>query len=133
MVKTRMHSSRMRTGRSLTVRQALLPGGVCLSACWDTPQEQTPPWEQTPPPPRRQPPGADTPQSRHPPGADTPPKADTHPQSRHPPPPPRADTPSANRMTDTSKNITLATTSLRPVIIHFIPNAYEISRWGVWW
>ena len=32
-----------------------------------------------------------------------------------------ADTPHVNRMTDTSKNITLATTSLRPVIIgHFI-------------
>ena len=28
--KTRMHSSRMRTGRSLTVCCSLLPGGVCL-------------------------------------------------------------------------------------------------------
>ena len=28
--KTRMHSSRMRTGRSLTVCWRLLPGGVCL-------------------------------------------------------------------------------------------------------
>ena len=50
----RMHSSRMRTGHSLTVCRALLPGGVCLSACWDTPL------------------GADTPPgSRNPPGADT--------------------------------------------------------------
>ena len=35
---TRMHSSRMRTGRSLTVCCSLLPGGVCLvqggSPCW---------------------------------------------------------------------------------------------------
>ena len=83
-------------------------GGVCLSACWDTPQEQTPPRsrhpqgadtptadtpgsghppEWTPPgaatpqeqtPPQSRPPGADTPRSRHPQGADTP-------QSRHPP------------------------------------------------
>ena len=29
---TRMHSSRMRTGRSLTVCWSLLPGGVCVSA-----------------------------------------------------------------------------------------------------
>ena len=29
-LKTRMHSSRMRTGRSLTVCWSLLPGGVCL-------------------------------------------------------------------------------------------------------
>ena len=61
--------------------------GVCLSACWDTPPEQTPPGADTP--------GADTPQSRHPPGADTPlgadtPQEQTPPQSRHPP---RADTP----------------------------------------
>ena len=26
-------------------------GGVCLSACWDTPPRQTPPWADTPPPP----------------------------------------------------------------------------------
>ena len=45
-------------------------GCVCLSACWDTPQEETP--EQTPPP------------SRHPPEADTPPGADT-PQEQTPP------------------------------------------------
>ena len=66
--QTRMHSSRMRTGHSLTVcRSLLLGGGVCsggggIPACTE------------------------------------------------------ADPP-VNRMTDTSKNITLATTSLRPVII----------------
>ena len=59
-------------------------GGVCLSACWDTP-----PWEQTPP--REQTP---SPRSRHPPpGADTPPgtqtaaygqrAAGTHPTGMH--------------------------------------------------
>ena len=32
-VTTRMHSSRMSTTRSSS---CLLPGGVCLSACWDT-------------------------------------------------------------------------------------------------
>ena len=43
--------------------------GVCLSACCDTPREQTPPWEQTP--------QEQTPQSRHPPSLS--------PGSRHPP------------------------------------------------
>ena len=63
-------------------------GGVCLSACWDTPlgadtpQEQTLPREQTPP-------GSRTPWSRHPPQEQTPPG------SRHPPgaDPPGPDTP----------------------------------------
>ena len=41
-----MHSSRMRTARS----SSRLPGGVCLSACWDT----------TPPPGV----GLETPQAR---------------------------------------------------------------------
>ena len=74
--------------------------GICLSACWDTPREQTTPPEQRPPraetPPEQTPCRADTPRSRHPlPRADTPwswhippsrhpPQADT-PQSRHPP------------------------------------------------
>ena len=58
-----MHSSRMRTVRSSS---RLSRGGVCLSAWWDTPWEQTPPgadtapWEQTPP-------AADTPQEQTPP------------------------------------------------------------------
>ena len=74
----------------------LFTGGVCLSACWDTPREQTPPGADTPqsrqPPQSRHPPGADTPRSRHPPGADTPPRSrhppeQTPPGSRHPPPP----------------------------------------------
>ena len=73
----------------------LFTGGVCLSACWDTTPEQTPPprsrhpLEQTPP-------GADTPQRRHPLGADTPPPEQTPPPpSRHPP---GADTPPAQSM-----------------------------------
>ena len=53
------------------------PGGVCLSACWDTiPQSRHPP-EQTPPPPGADPPGADTPREQTPPQEQTP-------QSRHP-------------------------------------------------
>ena len=93
-VVARMHSSRMRIGRSLTICRALLPGGGCLPQCMlGYPLEQTPPWEQTHPQSRH------TPQSRHPPGADAP-------QSRHPP---RADTPReqtpppVNRMIDMSK------------------------------
>ena len=71
----------------------LLMGGVCLSACWDTP-----PWEQTSPrsrhnPPRSRPPGADTPLEQPPPRADPP--EQTPPRSRHPQEqtPPKADTP----------------------------------------
>ena len=42
------------------VKNSLHGGGVCLSACWDTPpRDQAPPWDQAPP-------GADTPQTRHP-------------------------------------------------------------------
>ena len=72
------------------------------------------------------PPGADTPRSRHPweqtptLGADTP-QEQTPPAARHAGIPPamhaRIAHPPVNRITDTSKNITLTTTSLRPVII----------------
>ena len=101
--KTRMHSSRMRTGRTLTVFRKL--------------EEPPPPenLEQTPPPEIW---------SRHPPKIwsrhTTPPKI----WSRHPPPRKfGADTPSprdqtpppVNRMTDRCKNITLAKTSFRLV------------------
>ena len=34
----------------LLVSVILLMGGVCLSACWDTPREQTPPQADTPTP-----------------------------------------------------------------------------------
>ena len=81
-----------------------------------TPPEQTTPWSRHPPPGGRHP----LPQSR-PPEAYTP-REQTPPRSRHPP----SETcckacwdsthPPVNRITDTSKNITLATTSLRPVI-----------------
>ena len=85
----RMHSSRMRTGRSLTVcRSLLLDGGVlspggCL--LW----------------------GVSAPGGSAPGGS-------------------ASDMPPVNRITDTSKNITLATTSLRPVKI--ILNAQIIHR-----
>ena len=50
----------------------LFTGGVCLSACWDTPPGADPPRADTP---RADPlPEADTPRSRHPPGADPPPE-----------------------------------------------------------
>ena len=57
-------------------------GGVCLSACWDTP-----PWEQTPPSPAADTPPEQThPWSRHPPRSRHPQSRHT-PRSRHPPPP----------------------------------------------
>ena len=70
----------------------LLTGGVCLSACWDTPwsrppSERTPPQnrhppEQTSPPPSRADiPGADIPQEQTPPGAETPREVDSGIQS----------------------------------------------------
>ena len=102
---TRMHSSRMRTGRSLTVCCSLLPGGgfslvlegvllgpggvclvqggfsmpggVCLVGGVSMPEGGLP-----------------------------------GPRGGSP------ETPPVDRITDTCKNITLATTSLRPVIIH---------------
>ena len=57
--------------------------GLCLSACWDTPQDQTPPSlrtrHTTPSPGADPPPGPDTPSldqtHPHPPGADTNPPA----------------------------------------------------------
>ena len=115
---------------------AISPGGVCLSACWDTnpskqtPQEQTPPPEQTPQ--SRHPPGADPseqtpsiPQSRPPRadtlrGADTPPEQ-MPPKSRHSPreqTPPQSRHSPVDKMTDTCKNITFAT-SLQTVINRF--------------
>ena len=57
------------------------PGGVCLSACWDTtprsrhPPEQTPPWDQTPQsrhPQEQTPPVQTPPWDQTPPGADNP-------------------------------------------------------------
>ena len=58
--------------------------GICLSACWDTPQEgdPPPPWEQTPPE-QTTPPG-----QGDPPGKETPPGS-RHPARRHPHPPGR--------------------------------------------
>ena len=104
LIRTRMHSSGMRTVRSSS---RLSLGGICLSACWDTtprlgtprpgtPQDQAPlhgpgtPLDQAPP------------RSR-PPGPGTPLEADT----------PRDQAPSRSRppcgQTDTCKNITFAT------------------------
>ena len=78
-VKTRMHSSRMRTGRSLTVCWSLPlgGGGVCSQGEGGLLE------------------GGGIPACTE------------------------ADTPPVDRITDTSENITLATTSLRPVISHY--------------
>ena len=82
-----MHSSRMRTGRSLTVCCSLLPGGRCLLRGGVSALGGSAPWVGVcsggvPPCP----------------GGSLYPK-----------------TPPVNRITHTCKNITLATTSLRPV------------------
>ena len=63
-LKTRMHSSRMRTVRS----SSRLSGGVFLSACWDT---TTPPGRHPPPSWRQPPPDQAPPGSRHPPCGQT--------------------------------------------------------------
>ena len=90
--ETRMHSSRMRTGRSLTVYRSLLPegGGCLLGGCllrvWGVCSQGgcllpgVSAWGESM-------------------------------VSQHA----LRQTPAVNRITDTSKNITLATTSLRPV------------------
>ena len=123
-LKTRMHSSRMRTGHSLTVSWGgVHPGGVCLGrvsaqgvsaeggvvyregdVCPGRPlgtrRRHTPTQTRSRPSPRDQeqnPPLGN--RSRNPPGT----------RSRHLPPP------TQDRMTHMCKNITLATTSLRPV------------------
>ena len=94
----------MRTGAHWPYAELCFRGG----ACWDTPLDADIPL------------GADTPreQTHTPPSrADPPeqtPREQTPLQIRHPP---RAEPPPVNRMPDTSKNITLATTSLRPVKI----------------
>ena len=66
-------------------------GGVCLSACWDTTLQTSPPDHAPTPWEHRHPPGADTlgaytPQEQTPPQS-RPPRADTSHRSRHPPPP----------------------------------------------
>ena len=62
-------------------------GGVCLSACWDTPPGSihAPPWEQTHPPEQTLPPLADTPPEQTPPWEQTTIRADT-PWEQTPPP-----------------------------------------------
>ena len=88
-----MHSSRMRTGRSLTVCRSLLPGGMSAHGGVSAQGEGGGLL-----------PGGVCSWGVSAPGGGIP--ACTE-----------GDTPSVNRITDTSKNITLATTSLRPVNI----------------
>ena len=99
---TRMHSSRMRTGRSLTVCCSLLPGGGPVP-------EGGSPWQGGSGPggvlPGR---GGLVPGGFSLAGGVLP-GGGGSPYWRPPP---------VNRMTNRCKNITLATTSLRPVIIH---------------
>ena len=95
-----MHSSRMRTVRS----SSRLSGG--RSASVHTTPRSRPPWTRHP-------------RSRHPPGS-------RHPPRSRPPGPvtsPRPGTPPVDRMTDTCKNITFAT-SLRTVNITFNVSGY---------
>ena len=84
LVKTRMHSSRMRTSGSASVHAGI-----------PTPPDQAPSGT-------RHPLGADTPQTRHPPPRDEAPP----PWTRHP----REQTPPCGQ-TDTCKNITFETSS----------------------
>ena len=88
-----MHSSRMRTGRTLTVFRYLAPGGVSPKKAEI--KKKIPPL--TPSPPRKI---GDTPHRDQ-----TPPPGTRH---HHPPPP-------VNRITHACENITLAKTSFRPV------------------
>ena len=98
-LSTRMHSSRMRTGRSLTVCRSLLlgVGGACI-------------WSPSIPPL-----GV---------GLDLR-VVFQHALRQTPQPPP------VNRMTDRCKNITLATTSLRPVITVITRDFAVITRSSV--
>ena len=95
--KTRMHSSRMRTGRSLTICCSLLPrGDLPARGGFSLPGGSSLPWRVLPAQGRWFLPARG--------------RGEVLPARRPPPPP-------VNRSTDTCKNITLATTSLRPVII----------------
>ena len=103
-LKTRMHSSRIRTVRSSS-RLSRGRGGLpqCMLGYqpphpWSRPPGSRPPRDQTPPRSRH-------PWSRHPPGTRLP-------RGQNPSPHPLGD-----RMTDTCKNITF-TTSLRTVIMN---------------
>ena len=127
-----MHSSRMRTGRTLTVFQGRRPPPENLEEpplkIWrypprkfgGTPPKKTPPENLEVPPKKRHNP---TPPKKY---LEVPPQKKTPPQKRHPPEiwryppkktPPKKRHPPVNRITHTCKNITLAKTSFRPVII----------------
>ena len=130
--KTRMHSSTMRTGRTLTVFWGRTPplrkfGGPPPKT--DTPPENL----EEPPPPKiwRNPPKRHPPQNLEeaPPKKTPPPKFGGTPQKKTPcppapppkiwrTPPPDRHPPPVNRITDTCKNITLAKTSFRPVMMN---------------
>ena len=104
-----MHSSRMRTGRSLTICRSLLGGGVSLvpgGSSWS----RGSPWSQVGPPG----PGGVSLVWGGLPGLGGIPACT------------EADPP-VNRMTDTSKNITLAATSLRPVIKCRLSNVFALD------
>ena len=78
----------------------LFTGGVCLSACWDTPPRQvhppagTPPWAGTPPTGKVDPSRTSTPPGQvYPPGQVHTPPGQVHPPGRYPPSPPTTITP----------------------------------------
>ena len=101
------------------VCQSFCSQGVCLSACWDTPQDQAPPRADIPP-------GPGTPQSRQPPRTRHPPRTrNTTPQSRQPPgadTPPGADNPPGAETATAIKIFPTAIKSNKPIISrrHFI-------------
>ena len=113
-----MHSSRMHTSHSLTIcLSLLLRGGLQRNQRKNhTPSPRTHPLDHTPlvlsTPPRTK----YTPS----PGLSTPPELSTPPGTKYTPP--------VNRMTNRCKNITLATTSLRPVTRYVRLKKNPISR-----
>ena len=143
--KTRMHSSRMRTGRSLTVCRSLLPlggwglsapggggrcllpgvvsapggGGICSGGCLLLGGVCS--WEEVLLLGRVSARGGGLSASE---GVSAPGgcvcSRRVCSEGGGIPACTEADTPPVNRITDTSKNITLATTSLRPVITHVL-------------
>ena len=140
---TRMHSSRMRTGRTFTVVRCLVPGGGGFSKESRNPKKISPPPKKiggspfnppsAPPAEKLEPAKIGDPPNWRPPDKLETPLINWRPPGTRPPgtdlqgmlgyPPPRTDLqgmlgypiPPLNRMTDRCKNITLPQTSFRPV------------------
>ena len=117
-----MHSSRMRTGRSLTVCCSLLPrGGVCLPGGFSLPGGVSA-WSGGVLPARGCLPGPGGVSAWSRGGSPCRGGVCLVPGGSPEPPPP------VDRITDTCKSITLATTSLRPVIINEDPTKTDVRN-----